>query len=214
MIMRRNQTSDAQCNCTPPADWCQSPLPQPRSAALQGSSSQFIYQAWCSMMWDIPLVSSGHLSQLCFLPGSFVNLLTGRAEDKEKKIPWLRINMTAEPKTSVCYQQPSHSESKPQHWNSYWEEINSTLAEPRTMGWWYNCWIVCVSFLPISGFCKMGLWFINSVFLVSSFSNISLFQLWDHWSRSRLITIVLAKLEASGVFPSCVPTAAAYDKPC
>ena len=51
-------------------------------------------------------------------------------------------------------------------------------------------------------------------FLVSSFSNISLFQVWDHWSRSRLITIVLAKLEASGVFPSCVPTVAAYDKPC
>lgn len=108
----------------------------------------------------MPLVSSGHLSQLSFLPGSFVNLLTGRAEEKGKKIPCLRINMAAEPKTWVCSQHHSHSESKAQHWNSSWEEINSSLAEARTMGLGYNCWIVC---LLISGFCKMGLWFINSL---------------------------------------------------
>ena len=48
-----------------PADWCPSSNPP-----LLANSPQFIYWAWCPMVWNIPLASSGQLPRLCSLPPS------------------------------------------------------------------------------------------------------------------------------------------------
>lgn len=59
-------------------------------------------------------------------------LLPGFVWDREKRSPWFRINMTQQNPKYQCYQHQSHSESKTQHWNSYWGETNAILTETRT----------------------------------------------------------------------------------
>ena len=76
---------------------------------------QFIYSAWCHMVWNTSLASSGQLSWLCPLPVSRAPPALSLAGPEKLKSPWLSINITQQqPKTSVCYQHCSHTKSKTQ----------------------------------------------------------------------------------------------------
>lgn len=59
------QTSDAQCNCSPPA--VQPVTEQQPSATFFPSS---LYTEYHHMVWDIPWLSWGQLPWLCPLPAS------------------------------------------------------------------------------------------------------------------------------------------------
>lgn len=95
------QTIKSQCNCSLPAKWCQSSLPQPRLASPLGNSPS-LYE-WHGAQWcDIPCwpawvtCPSYAPSQFSgFVLGFlFAHLLSGRAWHKERKILWLRIETT------------------------------------------------------------------------------------------------------------------------
>lgn len=49
------------------------------------SSLHFIYWAWCHMVWNIPLISWGHLSHLCALPFSHEPLVPSQTSQYKKK---------------------------------------------------------------------------------------------------------------------------------
>lgn len=68
--------------CQRGLSWFKSPS-QTQVSPPSGQLPPFICQAWHFVVWNISLLSLGHLSQLCCLPVSFVYLLTGIAWDKE-----------------------------------------------------------------------------------------------------------------------------------
>lgn len=124
---KTRRPSDAQYIFSPPADWGQTPTHWTQISVSSQLIPQFIYWAGYGI-WNIPLVSLNHLSQLCSLPISFVSSSLAEHERKVQDKPSLE-----KPKTSVCYQYHSHSECKTwqcfTNHSSYWEEIKSTLDE-------------------------------------------------------------------------------------
>lgn len=103
MVIIMTEELDIQ-NCSPLADQCPACSWPVASSQL---SPQFIYWAWPHMIWNISLVSWGHLCPLSSscAPPAF-----------QLKSPWLRVSIT---KTSVCYQHFSPTKSKTKHNTSY-----------------------------------------------------------------------------------------------
>lgn len=67
------------------------------------SSPHLTYWAWCQMVWTIPLVSWGHLTQLCLLPPSHAPQISSAVWPYTgQKRPWLWVN-------------PAHQQQKHPH---------------------------------------------------------------------------------------------------
>lgn len=93
------------------------PLSQTQIGCPNENSPKSTYWAGCSLVWNIPVVNSGHLCQLCSLPVSF-GLSSLSEHETMKKCPWLKINTAwQKAKTLACHQHHSHCKSKTQHWN-------------------------------------------------------------------------------------------------
>lgn len=111
-------------------------IPEPRLAILLGNSPQFTSWVWYSGVWNIPLPVQGTCPS--HAPSDFILHTFSLAEHETRKGKSLTLdkynlvenqNISVKPK---CYQYHSCSEAKTLHCISYWEEINSILAETRT----------------------------------------------------------------------------------
>lgn len=102
MIIKRKQARDAQCNCSTPADQCQTPLPQSRSATLLGNSPQPIHRTWHLWygisLWLIQITCPSYDPS-----SSFCIALHWQSMRKEGKINlWCRVNKTYQETEQQC----------------------------------------------------------------------------------------------------------------
>lgn len=127
---KKGKRNAVQCNCSPPADQHQNP---------------FLNPDWTHFWVTSPCLCIGNeFYSVEYLFGHFWSPVPARIPPASFCIPLcLRIvrawgkrkKKIANPKTSVYYQYYLHSKSKWQYCNSYWENINSILAETRTCDW-------------------------------------------------------------------------------
>lgn len=122
--------SDAQCNCSQPADRCQTLLPKLRSTIILGNSLP-VYK-WNMRLWGVeyPFAQFGSLV-LAMVPPSFFceprYWQDMRAQNKEKQSLTLDEHDLAKPKASVCFPLDSHCQPKS---TALWKK-NSSHLKPR-----------------------------------------------------------------------------------
>lgn len=111
-IIMCKKTSDAQCNCSPPADRCPA---YPRAAGPPTPASHpYILFSMTSDGMEYPFGQFGSAVLGLSPPSSCCtpSLLAGRTErEAEKSLAWCK-HCSATIKTSACYQRSSHPNPK------------------------------------------------------------------------------------------------------